>query len=956
MATPRKKTRKSGHVPDFGSGCKSELHHQLVKDNDSVNVHNRANKDYSKIQLQWLIDHGLFSQRGQFICDTCLDYAKTNLEREQDKLKANTTKCKVGDERQVEHIIPEENDHSDDRATVDKPLLHTNEEKVEEVTNLLKAGCLKDNEVNELCSALGTHFSALIFEDSENISKKYRDINASTNVECSDFLKERPKSLLSFLNGIMTKDVGDCTQKKVYALCLLIEQLYVVRNSNFIGPFSFSQGLFKWTIHGSKISHALEGATTAAGSLRTLKGRLEYVSKTENKCFESGDVDIFADNVQRVGKTTRVREGGTTPVNVACNVVFIQSHPKTSFQDKEELKPSQWYGKTPPAELTERINDLEKDLKSNTYRPFRIQQQQKFLSTVAAETIVHKSEEVDHISVRVSVNKRKTNHKICPKCAHAFENSSPRCTSPCCPKCKYQIHDIPDREVLYGDVPNHHPSIPCSVHMGEIVDLNPNSQKAIKQLLLNIREQGEVGVKRKWVRVGVDGVPYNIAASLLDNNVVCDVCQAVIDVSHTPFSMHVDLEHPGQTDIGHKKLFDYVLLTPGAGHMEINLLRAIFKLCRHICLEQISDLLGFRTKGSKEFVVRGSNHHVTWQVFLIMYQAFALELASVYYVECRRNGGVPSQADWHRWRENDVVNPNYHFYYDLVFYYFMGLFCFRAGVRRNNSKFMLAGRQQVAPIMYIGKHRLYRKLIHRDMQTRVEAPAELLSYIESNESYSKSGDPTRGQGGDYVTEEENRTLKSSLPPGIPTLQTWQWTSRCNDILKQNRANVFKNSGVTDTGNETTPLFNFEQEVQCVRAKIRESGILSQPTEPKPLMSLDRKELHPELVNMHLTLTSNYGSYKETQDASLLNPVFVTQEDEREYNDIKTSTKGEISTRTGQLIRNFVDEDLANFYAQQLSIVSKGTKKTLIDFYYEVKQAVENERAELENSDFETEES
>ena len=97
----------------------------------------------------------------------------------------------------------------------------------------------------------------------------------------------------------------------------------------------------------------------------------------------------------------------------------------------------------------------------------------------------------------------------------------------------------------------------------------------------------------------------------------------------------------------------------------------------------------------------------------------------------------PSQKDWNDWRENNVKNPNYHLMHDLVFHYFMGLFCFRAGVRRNNSDFMIAGRQQAAPIMFIGRHRIYRKLLYRDMQTRVEAPDDVKTYIDLNESFSK---------------------------------------------------------------------------------------------------------------------------------------------------------------------------------------------------------------------------
>ena len=47
-------------------------------------------------------------------------------------------------------------------------------------------------------------------------------------------------------------------------------------------------------------------------------------------------------------------------------------------------------------------------------------------------------------------------------------------------------------------------------------------------------------------------------------------------------------------------------------------------------------------------------------------------------------------------------------------------------------------------------------------------------YIEANESFSRTGDPCKGEGGDYITEAENRHHKSKLPSGVPTL--WHWVA------------------------------------------------------------------------------------------------------------------------------------------------------------------------------------
>ena len=75
--------------------------------------------------------------------------------------------------------------------------------------------------------------------------------------------------------------------------------------------------------------------------------------------------------------------------------------------------------------------------------------------------------------------------------------------------------------------------------------------------------------------------------------------------------------------------------------------------------------------------------------------------------------------------------------------------------------------------MFIGNHVIYGDLLINDMKIRVEAPPEVQKYIEDNEAFSRSGDPNRGEGGDYITENENRHLKSHLSPGyhIPHFKT-----------------------------------------------------------------------------------------------------------------------------------------------------------------------------------------
>ena len=58
-----------------------------------------------------------------------------------------------------------------------------------------------------------------------------------------------------------------------------------------------------------------------------------------------------------------------------------------------------------------------------------------------------------------------------------------------------------------------------------------------------------------------------------------------------------------------------------------------------------------------------------------------------------------------------------------------------------------------------------------------------LLFLETN---LIQGQASKGEGGDYVTENENRHLKSHLSPGLPSLKNWQEAARNHNILTKNR--------------------------------------------------------------------------------------------------------------------------------------------------------------------------
>ena len=238
-----------------------------------------------------------------------------------------------------------------------------------------------------------------------------------------------------------------------------------------------------------------------------------------------------------------------------------------------------------------------------------------------------------------------------------------------------------------------------------------------------------------------DGVPYRIAKDIRDQLLICPICNLEVDTATLTFKCHLSDVHRMNDDdsVSAVPVFKDVLLVPDAGHMEKNLLLAIFSLCRHEFLERLADMFGFQSKNAKEFILNCGNHHISWQILYISYEAFVRELTRIYVIECLKENNVATSTGFVQWKNERVINPNYNFYYDLVFNIFLGLKCFISGIRRNNSLYALAGRQKIAPLMFVGRHHIYKQLIVNDMKIRVEAPPKVATYITLNESFSRSG-------------------------------------------------------------------------------------------------------------------------------------------------------------------------------------------------------------------------
>ena len=131
----------------------------------------------------------------------------------------------------------------------------------DKLIDLLLQTDLKICDSAKLCSLLqflGKYLSQKIFVDIKGMrSSKTRTSSNLANLNCEQYLLERPEILVEFLRSLTgkTSSRSNLNPKISASICLIIEDIYALRHQSFVGPFSFANGIVQWTLSGSKAAH-----------------------------------------------------------------------------------------------------------------------------------------------------------------------------------------------------------------------------------------------------------------------------------------------------------------------------------------------------------------------------------------------------------------------------------------------------------------------------------------------------------------------------------------------------------------------------------------------------------------------------------------------------------------------------------------------------------------------------
>ena len=199
-------------------------------------------------------------------------------------------------------------------------------------------------------------------------------------------------------------------------------------------------------------------------------------------------------------------------------------------------------------------------------------------------------------------------------------------------------------------------------------------------------------------------------------------------------------------------------------------------------IKDVAKSLGFRTPRALDVVRRGMDHHRSHHILTIVFEALSQELLNLFVRACLHEGTNVSDVKFFAWL-SEVENSTYLFLLHMNFTFLLSIHLYTAAIRKNNSSIIMASCTAFAPLFYGKSHGKYQELLLRDMCMRVNMPQEVRLYVESTESFSLTGSGTNGQGADFLQEEANREVKSLLPSGAVTQDTWLKVNNTTELVK-----------------------------------------------------------------------------------------------------------------------------------------------------------------------------
>ena len=158
-----------------------------------------------------------------------------------------------------------------------------------------------------------------------------------------------------------------------------------------------------------------------------------------------------------------------------------------------------------------------------------------------------------------------------------------------------------------------------------------------------------------------DGLPFIIGKRVIERTYICSQCKTIINgQSECEAHTNNDDQHKTNSNLQYTLEFGWVLLQPGPGHIEMNMLKSYVNLNWHVYWEQMVEVFNFKSEAAKKSGIKVNDHHKGWTLARIARESLAKELLAPYVRE-QIAQQVPklSCEGYLKWVMTNVKDPNY---------------------------------------------------------------------------------------------------------------------------------------------------------------------------------------------------------------------------------------------------------------------------------------------------------
>ena len=824
-----------------------------------------------------------------------------------------------------------------------------------------------------------------------------RSLPALLSLHPDEYITAFNPVVTAFVSGLNDLEKGHATPQSsskcdTYKLCKTLECILQLSSPTTMLPIHFRESVLLYTITGSKLALTSIGAG-AHCSYQSVKSWLDSLSKN-TPTFPNTDSVVAFDNNQVMKRRWKVKLNNQVQCSVVTVVVNFELRKEGDLQCQFPI-PRSWFSRNLTAEEKQYVKyiDLDDNVKELHYHHLHDFLESQIELVVSQQTLQADTYH-DYIDEEVAQHKRAAIFKKCHNCS--FDEVPKKKLT--CPNCKASLtkatlkamgvedsetqqqqpttaHRTPKEKrvilvkkddedtyrLTYDNINTANTDSKCmpSVSVQEPIEVNPCSYDAVKIVLRTIglrtgASSGEDG-RRKWLIILCDGVPYNLCRRIVSSSQICDKCHKTFN-GMDEFSKHSNSVHVDEDNVSCTLEFGWVLLQPGPGHIEMNMVKGIVELTWDVFWRELAILMNFKSESALACAKKVSDHHKGWTLCRISRIAVTQELILPFVRQQLAAANPNLSASAFLKFVMNCTDPNYTFMCDIMFELLDSIFMYRAGQRCTDAHMMIAARAKFAKLWCGRIHPLYRELEMSDSLQFMRMPKEVQVLVMESMSLNLSGRPNTGEGADFRLEEVNRQVQQWLP-GNPTLKDWHTACSNYDELKEFRKVVFDQMGVTDQKLLVQGTAqNIDLEVRAFRTKLRENEYLLHPMTVRNHTSLSGEPLDDDLRTFCQQARDKRASYFESYlmhetVAPVLKcgppvfsnvPVFITESDRENHMSIENMTISDITTLVEDRLVHVGDTDMRHEMHTSWQKLKSQKKSILIDFYLELCEYIDNE--------------